>query len=191
MVQPPAALYLTTDGETTKDPFRKVVVGRAITAPLLQVMFPPYFEAPDVQSHFTVQLAAPARARDLQATSAPQGHQSRRYSLNSASYRAPVVKYGRQIDRVKGRDMHLTAVHNLADVLELNPALSAAAAAMRLPTRTKVLLPLLPLRFFWAPFRVDVTIVFQEILREIELLPPHSGSRTSCPLTVKTVGLSL
>jgi hypothetical protein len=185
------ALYLTTDGETTKDPFRKVVVGRAITAPLLQVMFPPYFEAPDVQSHFTLQFAAPARARDLQATSAPQGHQSRRYSLNSASYRAPVVKYGRQIDRVKGRDMHLTAVHNLADVLELNPALSAAAAAMRLPTRTKVLLPLLPLRFIWAPFRVDVTIVFQEILREIELLPPHSGSRTSCPLTVKTVGLSL
>ena len=100
------------------------------------------------------------------------------------------MKYGRQIDRVKGRDMHLTAVHNLADVLELNPALSAAAAAMRLPTRTKVL-PLLTLRFISAPFRVDVTIVFQEILREIELLPPHSGSRTSCPLTVKTVGLSL
>ena len=30
------------------------------------------------------------------------------------------------------------AVHKLADVLQLNPALAAAAAAMRLPTRTKV-----------------------------------------------------
>ncbi len=96
-------------------------------------------------------------------------------------------RHGRQLDRVKGRDTHLTAVHSLVDVLELNPALSAAAAAMRLPTRTKV--P--PQRVVGAPLRVDVTKIFQEILREIELLPPHSGSRSSCPLTVKTVGLSL
>jgi hypothetical protein len=35
-----------------------------------------------------------------------------------------------------------------------------------------------------------LTKVLQEMLREIELLPPHSNNRTSCTLAVKNVGLS-
>ena len=68
------------------------------------------------------------------------------YSLNSAHYRAPGVTPGKVRDRAKRRDTHLTAVHNLADVLELNPFLASAAAAMRLPTRTKVVPRVLWLR---------------------------------------------
>lgn len=65
------------------------------------------------------------------------------YVLNSANCRDPVLIYrvaspGKASGRVKPRDSHLTAVHNLADVLELNSALASTAAAMQLPTRTKV-----------------------------------------------------
>jgi hypothetical protein len=49
-----------------------------------------------------------------------------------------MITPGKLSDRVKARDTQLTAVHNLADVLELNSALASTAAAMRLPTRTKV-----------------------------------------------------
>jgi hypothetical protein len=40
--------------------------------------------------------------------------------------------------KVKRQHQHLRAVHNLADILGLNPVLAAAAAAMGLPNRTKV-----------------------------------------------------
>ena len=65
------------------------------------------------------------------------------YLLNSANCRDPVLIYrvathGQPSGKVKPRDSHLTAVHSLADVLELNPVLASTAAAMQLPTRTKV-----------------------------------------------------
>ena len=65
------------------------------------------------------------------------------YLLNSANCRDPVLIYrvathGQPSGKVKPRDSHLTAVHSLADVLELNPVLASTAAAIQLPTRTKV-----------------------------------------------------
>ena len=83
------------------------------------------------------EAAAPVRPT-LDLTANSDTHQSRRYNLNSGSFTAPVVTERKKIHKSKRRDTHVNAIHNLADVLELNPALAAAAAAMRLPTRTKV-----------------------------------------------------
>jgi hypothetical protein len=80
--------------------------------------------------------ATPHSTLEMPATS--DAHHIRRYHLNSANYRAPLCADEKKVHRAKSRDIHLSAVHNLADVLGLNPALAAAAAAMRLPNRTKV-----------------------------------------------------
>ncbi len=63
------------------------------------------------------------------------------YLLSAGVYRTPVVTDGKRRSKSAGRETptHAAcAVHKLADVLQLNPALAAVAAAMRLPTRTKV-----------------------------------------------------
>ena len=82
-------------------------------------------------------MAAPLDACAATVTVTDAEH-SGRYILNSANYQTRVVTHGRKASAAKSRDTHLVAVHSLTDVLELNSALAATAAAMRLPTRTKV-----------------------------------------------------
>ena len=96
-----------------------------------------YFEQIAKAAPFTDAAAAPAAERN-------GSERNGSYILNSANYQTRVVTHGRKASdpnpnpKPKRRDTHLVAVHSLTDVLELNSALAATAAAMRLPTRTKV-----------------------------------------------------
>jgi hypothetical protein len=142
LLHSPSTSQGLSDASKLQDPFRKVVVGRAVIWPLVQVrpfviasrriplMFE-YFEQIAKAAPFTDAAAAPAAERN-------GSERNGSYILNSANYQTRVVTHGRQVNQTKHRDAHLVAVHNLNDVLELNAALASTAAAMRLPTRTKV-----------------------------------------------------